>query len=155
MRSAIAASLAALFLTACATAPVTTALLTFETNPPGAKLYEGQVLLGDEPITKSYRVAEGANTVRTPEVTAVWPSGAKASFWTILSRGADEAAVIERPATATGLDKDNERAKVVMEARRKGEQKSAQQLRSDMARQSARCREQLASGVGAAVSSCQ
>lgn len=147
-------ALCLLALMGCASAPQV-ALLTYETEPPGAVLYEGGKSLGGEPVTRSYSLAEGAATVRTPEVTAVWPSGAKATFWTELRRGADDMALIQRPASAPGLDKDKAHAATVLEARRKGEQRNAQEVRSDMARQSTRCREQMATGVGAAVSNCQ
>ena len=147
--------LAALLVGGCATTAVPQAMLTFETKPAGATLFEGGVAIGQEPVTRTYRGEPGATTIRTSEVTAVWPSGAKASFWTNLKPRADELAVIERPAKAAGLDKDQAHAAQVLEARRQAASREAQLLKKDMARGSARCQQQMQSGVGSPIDNCQ
>ncbi|MBV8503767.1 MAG: hypothetical protein JO006_18860 [Paucibacter sp.] len=104
MRVLIPLALAAL-LSACADAPKTGAMLTYETKPEGAKIYQGTTLLGTAPVRRTYPT-DGKPSVDTPEVTAVWASGAKTTFWTRLNAGDDQLATLERPANAPNLDVD-------------------------------------------------
>lgn len=145
----------ALLAAGCATTSVPQAMLTFETQPVGATLYEGGVAIGQEPVTRTYRGEPGAKTIRSPDVTAVWPSGAKAVFWTVLRPGADEVALIERPAQAAGLDKDQAHAAQVTAVRLQAASREAQQIKKDAARNSARCQQQMQSGVGSPIDNCQ
>lgn len=147
--------LASLVLAGCASTGVPQAMLTYETEPVGATLYENGVAIGQEPVTRTYRGEPGAKTIRSADVTAVWPSGAKAVFWTVLRPGADEVALIQRPSQSAGLDKDQAHAAAVMAARRQAASREAQQLKKDAARNSARCQQQMQSGVGSPIDNCQ
>ena len=95
---ATVAALTAL-LAGCATEPAG-AKLTYETSPAGATIYEGSRSLGVAPVTQSYPAAANGGQIRTPEVTAVWPSGAKTTFWTFLKAGDDNITTLARPANA-------------------------------------------------------
>ena len=80
VRIVSAASAAAIaVLAGCATAP-SGAKLTYETSPAGATLYEGGQAIGVAPQTRAYPADAKGGQIRTPEVTAVWPSGAKTTF---------------------------------------------------------------------------
>ena len=150
-RAAAAASLAALcVLAACATEP-TGARLTYETSPAGATIYEGGQSLGVAPVTHSYPAAANGGQIRTADVTAVWPSGAKTTFWTFLKPGDDNVTTLTRPANAPNLqaDLDNAQKFASAEARLK-----AQQAR-DQARGSARCQAQTQGGVVAGIDDCK
>lgn len=154
----LAAGTVLALLTACAPmAPAgpapTQALLTYETSPEGATLFEGGVALGQEPVTRTYKASAPGATITTPEVTAVWPSGAKATFWTQLQPGADELATLVRPPQAPDLKKDQAHADKVLEARRKDDKRSFEELRRERARNSAACKAELSGQSGA--SSCQ
>lgn len=142
---------AALALAGCATEP-RGAKLTYETSPAGATLYEGGQPIGTAPVMRSYpaTTADGGQ-IRTPEVTAVWPSGAKASFWTFLKPGDDNVTTIARPAKAPNLqvDLDNAQKYASDEERRK-----AAVLR-DQARSSARCQAQMQGGAPTAIDDCK
>lgn len=91
----------------CATpASSNKAMLTYNTTPEGATLFEGNLNLGTAPQTRTY-VGDGQNkTITTPVVTAVWPSGVKATFWTHLQAGDDRETDIQRPKNPAGLDLD-------------------------------------------------
>ena len=144
VRLALLAALAAAF-TGCATAP-RTAMLTYDSNPAGATIYEGGKSLGIAPVSRTYDFAESVSTIDTPEVTAVWTSGAKATFWTKLPIHSDLAATIERPASAPGLDKDLAAAKPLLEEREREAQRLKDENMRTTARNSARCREQNQKG---------
>jgi hypothetical protein len=146
-----ALSLVALVLGACAGGPlVTSALLTYESKPEGASLYEGGQLIGVAPVTRTY-VAEGkSESIRTPLVTAQWPSGAKETYYTILPLGADRVATIERPAGAPGLQADLDNAKKAIAAREQEAKRSKEASLREIARNSERCRRQQ-SGASKAV----
>ncbi len=148
--AALATAIAALSLAGCATEP-TGAKLTYETSPAGATIYEGGQSLGVAPVTHSYPAAPNGGQIRTPEVTAVWPSGAKTSFWTFLKPGDDNVTTLSRPANAPNLqaDLDNAQKYASAEARLK-----AQQAR-DQARSSARCQAQTQGGVVAGIDDCK
>jgi hypothetical protein len=138
-----------LTLVACATDQLPQAMLTYETKPEGAQLFQGKVPLGQAPVTQTYRGELNAKEITTPEVTAVWPSGAKATFWTRLAPRADEVAVISRPANAPGLDKDLAAEAQLADARRKEERDKAERLRLERAVNSAECRAQVKQSPGA------
>jgi hypothetical protein len=149
---AFATLTAALMLAGCATEP-RGAKLTYETSPAGATLYENGQQIGIAPVMRTYSgTAVDANgQIRTPEVTAVWPSGAKASFWTFLKPGDDNITTISRPAKAPNLqaDLDNAQKYAAEEERRK-----AAMLR-DQARGSARCQAQMQGAAPTAIDDCK
>ena len=145
-RLATAVALAALLGGCAGGPPATIAWLTYETSPAGATLYEGGQALGAAPVRRSYEVAAGASTVRTPLVTAVWPSGAKESYYTVLPVGSDRVATIERPASAPGLQADLENAKKLAGVRAQDSKREQEAIRREQAQNSARCRAQQASG---------
>jgi hypothetical protein len=133
----------------CATAP-RQAKLTYDTAPDGAEIFEGGKSLGIAPVTRTYQGVGDSTQITTPEVTAVWPSGAKTTFFTILPAWSDRQATLQRPADAPGLQIDIDHAQkwVAERARIKD-----QQLR-DEALISARCAAQQASGGPKATDEC-
>jgi len=138
-----------LLLSACATEP-RGAKLTYESAPAGATLYENGQALGVAPVTRSYPADAAGGRIRTPEVTAVWPSGAKTTFWTYLNPGDDNVTTLSRPSNAPNLqvDLDNAQKSAGAAARLK-----AQQAR-DQARASARCQAQRQAGAVAGIDDC-
>ena len=139
-------ALVILLISGCATGPNNTASLTFESRPEGAIIYEGQTELGIAPVMHTYTFPENTSTMETPVVTAVWPSGAKATYWTNLPIHADLAATINRPANAPGLDKDQANAQLVMDANSKEAQRVKEMNAHDLAHDSARCTSEMRSG---------
>jgi hypothetical protein len=135
-----------LLMSGCAIAPNNTAALTFETKPEGATIYEGQTELGVAPVTRTYTYPENTATLETPMVTAVWPSGAKATYWTNLPIHSDLAATINRPASAPGLDKDEANAQKVIDANAKESQRIKEMNAHDLAHDSARCTSEMRTG---------
>ncbi len=134
-------------LTGCAGGPVVTSgMLTYQTEPEGATLYEAGQPIGTAPVTRNYPGDGKSATIRTPEVTAVWPSGAKESYYTFIKPGADLVATIERPKNAPGLQADLDNAKKFSATR----EAEARRQKEDIARQvrqnSDRCKAQQASG---------
>ncbi len=130
------------FLIGCAGAPTNNAQLTYETEPAGAQLFEAGQPIGAEPVTRTYVAKGTSDSITTPDVVAVWPSGAKTQFFTVLKVGSDRLATLKRPAGAPGLQVDLDHAKVVLAARRtEAERIKREQLR-DTARASARCKAQ-------------
>lgn len=143
---ALAASI--VLVAGCATTPpraTNEASLTYETSPAGAHLFEGGQDLGEAPVTRTYRAEAGNQRITTPDVTAVWPSGAKTTYFTYIDVGADLVATLVRPADAAGREADEANAKKV-EARRKAEGQSGHM--------SARCQAQVAAG-GSSIADCQ
>ena len=141
----------ALILAGCATEP-RGAKLTYESSPLGATLYENGQPIGLAPQTRAYPAGDLKDgQIRTPVVTAVWPSGAKASFWTFLKPGDDNVTTIARPANAPNAqaDLDNAQKYASDDARRK-----AAMLR-DQARSSARCQAQMQGGAPTAIDDCK
>lgn len=142
-------------LAGCATptAP-TSAMLTYDTRPEGATLYEGGQSIGVAPVTRTYAGDGKSATIRTPVVTAVWPSGAKETFYTNLPLGADHVATIERPAAAPGLQTDLDHAKkLVLTAEQIKRRDTEAQLR-EQRRNSERCRAQQAGTSKAVQDDC-
>ncbi len=134
-------------LAGCAGGPVVTSgMLTYQTEPEGATLYEAGQPIGTAPVTRTYAGDGKSATIRTPEVTAVWPSGAKESYYTFIKPGADLVATIERPKNAPGLQADLDNAKKFSATR----EAEARRQKEDIARQvrqnSDRCKAQQASG---------
>ncbi len=136
-----------LLMTGCASAPSNTAALTFNSKPEGARIFEGQTDLGVAPATRTYTFPENTVTLQTPLVTAVWPSGAKATYWTNLPIHADLDATINRPADAAGLDKDMENAEVIKAANAKDAQRNKEMMAHDLAHDSARCASEIRTGA--------
>ena len=120
LRSVLLAAALPLALLGCATTSVPSdrALLTYETSPKGATLYEGSEAIGVAPQTRSYVLKADTRTVESPVVTAVWPSGAKATFWTVLNMGDDRVATLERPKEFANLAADLANAEKVEAAAR-------------------------------------
>ncbi|MFZ6692282.1 hypothetical protein [Undibacterium sp. SXout20W] len=140
-----------ILLSGCATDSRNTGMLTFESKPEGATIYEGTTVLGVAPVTHTYIFPENTTTLETPVVTAVWPSGAKSTYWTYLPAHADLAATINRPANAPGLEKDLENAKAVIEATAKNAQRKKESDAHDLARGSARCATETRTGATSTV----
>ena len=147
--SRLAVLATAAVLASCATTPPG-AKLTYETLPAGATLYEGGQSLGIAPVTKAYPAAGEGAQIRTAEVTAVWPSGAKTSFWTFLKPGDDNVTTLSRPAGAPNLQADLDNAQKYASA----EQRLKAQQARDQARSSARCQAQQQGGVTAGIDDC-
>lgn len=151
LRRTLPVAAALLLLSACASGPlVTTSMLTYETKPEGASLYEGGQLIGVAPVTRTYAAEGQAQTIRTPLVTAQWPSGAKESYYTILPLGADRVATIERPAGAPGLQADLDNAQKALAAKAQEAKRDKEAQMREIARNSERCRRQQ-SGASKAV----
>ncbi len=149
LASRLAAFAAIAALASCATEP-SGAKLTYETSPAGATLYIGGQSLGVAPVTQSYPAAANGGQIRTPEVTAIWPSGAKTTFWTLLKVGDDNVTTLARPANAPNLQADLDNAQKYASA---DERLKAQQAR-DQKRSSARCQAQQQGGVVAGIDDC-
>ncbi|MES2153028.1 MAG: hypothetical protein V4508_24890 [Pseudomonadota bacterium] len=137
-----------LTLFGCAAPPAARdeAMLTFETKPAGAVLYEGKLAIGTAPVTRTYKTNGKSSTITTPEVTAVWASGAKTSFWTYVEAGADRVAVLERPAGAPNIEKDLAVAGEISAAKAEKEKNEARETTHEMTRNSAKCMTQRSKG---------
>jgi hypothetical protein len=157
-RSSLTALLAACALlgaAGCANTPASTdATITYETTPEGAVIFEGGQSLGAAPVTRVYKHDGKSPTIRTPEVTAVWSSGAKEAYYTLVPPGADRVATIERPKGAPGLQADLDHAKQLVATRSRDAQRNKEATARDIARASARCKEQMAKGGTPAISDC-
>jgi len=130
------------------------AMLTYETLPEGATLFEGGQSLGMAPVTRTYKHDGVSTSINTPEVTAVWPSGAKETFFTRLPPGADRVATIERPKGAPGLDADLGHAKKIAADVARNEQRAKDARAREISRASARCRDQQQRGGVAGIDDC-
>lgn len=138
--------LTALLLCACAATAPPRAQLTYQSVPDGAQIFESDKSLGTVPVTRTYESDGKSSTITTPDVRAVWPSGAQTTYFTILPLGADRVATLERPADAPGLQQDLEHAKQVVAARKQEAQRQHDLQQSDIARASARCKQEQAQG---------
>jgi hypothetical protein len=153
--AAIVAVTFVLALAGCATAPPQNrALLTYKTVPDGAELFEGGKSLGPPPVTRTYLGDGKSNSIQTPDVTAVWPSGAKTSFYTILTVGDDRVATLQRPVDAPGLQADLDHAQTLAATREREAERIKAQMHSDQQRASARCKEQQAGRSLAVADDC-
>ena len=131
----------------CANLPTSKdAVLTYETVPEGATIFEAGQALGVAPLSRTYKGDGKSDSIRTPEVTAVWPSGAKESYWTMLPVGTDRVATIERPKSAPGLQADLDNAKQLAAQRTRDAQRDKEALAREMARNSQRCKDQMSKG---------
>ncbi len=93
--------------TGCSTLSSNQAGFTYRSHPPGASIYEGDVFWGVAPQKRIYQSLNGQRIVRTREVTAVWPSGARAIYSTDLPvDGREFEATIHRPNNEPGIEKD-------------------------------------------------
>jgi len=144
----LAALAAASLVAGCAVEPPTSAMLTYETVPLGATIYEGSKVLGVAPVTQTYPGDGKSADVKTPDVTAVWPSGAKTTFWTMLKLGDDHVATMTRPASAPNLALDEDNAKKYANESAADAARRKQQQQSDIARASARCQAQMSGAAG-------
>jgi hypothetical protein len=147
LRSCLAPAALAIFLAlgGCADGPGI-AKLTYETQPAGATLYEGGKSIGVAPVMRRYAGDAQTGAVRTPEVTAVWPSGAKTTFWTNLHVGDDRITTLQRPANAPNVALDEANGAKVSDEARRDEARAKASLKADQARNSARCKAQQRNG---------
>lgn len=136
------AAAAFMALAGCAGVPASSAKLTYETVPDGALLYEAGRPIGMAPVTRTYTSDGKSTSITTPDVTAVWPSGAKTSFFTYLQVGADRVATLQRPKDAPGLQADLDHARTVAATRKRATEREKASLLNDIARDSARCKAQ-------------
>jgi hypothetical protein len=148
-------ALGASLLGACAAPAPKKAMLTYESVPDGAQIYEGDKALGTVPVTRTYEADGTSGDITTPEVRVVWPSGAQTTFFTILPLGADRLAKLERPADAPGLQQDLDHAKQVTAARKQDEERRRQQQQTDINRASARCKQEQAEGGHGLTDDCR
>jgi hypothetical protein len=153
--SLIVASALLAALTGCATAPPTTALLTYKSVPDGAEIFESGKSLGMTPVTRTYQSDGKSSEIRTPDVKAVWPSGAETSFYTYLAVGDDRVATLERPASTPGLQGDLDNAKTVVATRQREADRLKALQQADIARASARCKAQQAGDSKAVSDDCR
>ena len=142
-------------LAGCATPPRTTGMLTYESVPDGAEIFEGGKSLGVVPVTRTYNSDGSSNSIRTPDVRAVWPSGAETSFYTYLAVGDDRVATLERPASTPGLQGDLDNAKTVVATRQREADRLKALQQADIARASARCKAQQAGDSKAVSDDCR
>ena len=147
MKSFGVATLLAVWLAGCANVPQSAdVVVLYETRPEGAELYESGKPIGTAPVTRTYRNEARAETLRTPDVTAVWPSGARETYYTVLPAGADRVATIERPKNAPGLQADLENAKKFIAAKEADVRRQREEALREQARNSQRCKDQMAKG---------
>jgi len=147
LRYTASALLLAAVLSGCANAPQSAdVVLTYETKPEGAELFEGGKSIGIAPVTRTYRNEAKTETLRTPDVTAVWPSGAREVYYTLLPGGADRVATIERPKNAPGLQADLDNARKIVAAKEAEVRRQREDALRDQARNSQRCKDQMSKG---------
>ena len=148
-------SLSASLLCACASTPPHGAMLTYQSVPDGAEIFEGTKSLGTVPVTRTYEGDGKSSAVTTPDVRAVWPSGAQTTYFTILPLGADRVATLERPADAPGLPQDLEHAKQVTAQRKRDAERMRAEQQSEINRASARCKQEQAQGTQGLADDCK
>jgi hypothetical protein len=130
-------------------------MLTYQTVPDGAELFEGGKSLGLAPVTRTYNSDGKSSTIQTPDVKAVWPSGAQTSFFTVLPVGADRVATLQRPGSAPGLEGDLEHARTVAATRQREAERLKAVQQSDISRASARCKAQQEGSSQAVADDCR
>lgn len=148
-------SLVAALLGACAGTPPTRAMLTYESVPDGAEIFEGSQSLGTVPVTRTYDSDGKSGDITTPDVRAVWPSGAQTTYFTKLPVGSDRVAKLERPMDAPGLQQDLEHAKQVADARKQDAARRRGFEQTDINRASARCKQEQAQGGHGLTDDCK
>jgi hypothetical protein len=129
-------------------------MLTYETVPEGAQLFEAGKPIGTAPVTRTYNGDGKAAQITTPEVTAVWPSGAKTSFWTKIDLGSDRVTTLERPAKAPNLQVDLDNAAKFKLAAEQEQRREKEEARREQNRNSARCKAQQAGQSKAVLDDC-
>lgn len=149
-------TLAASLLCACAATAPTRTMLTYESVPDGAEIFEGTKSLGTVPVTRTYDSDGKSSTVQTPDVRAVWPSGAQTAYFTVLPVGStDRVATLERPANAPGLQQDLEHAKQVASARRQDSERRRREQQTEINQASARCKQEQSQPGHGLTNDCQ
>ena len=148
-------SVCAALLAACAGTPPHKAMLTYESVPDGAQIYEGDKLLGPVPVTRTYESDGTAGSITTPDVRAVWPSGAATTYFTILPLGSDRVATLERPKDAPGVQQDLDHAKQVAQQRKQDTERRRREQQTDINRASARCKQEQAQGTQGLADDCR
>jgi hypothetical protein len=151
----LAVSVSAALLAACAATPARKAMLTYQSAPDGAQIYEGDKPLGTVPVTRTYDSDGTSPNITTPDVRAVWPSGAQTTYFTVIPVGSDRVATLERPKDAPGLQQDLENAKKVAAARKADEERRRQEQQTDINRASARCKQEQAQGTQGLTDDCR
>jgi hypothetical protein len=147
--------LTASLLCACVGTAPRRAMLTYESVPDGAEIFEGGKSLGAAPVTRTYDSDGKSSTIATPEVRAVWPSGAQTTFFTILPVGSDRVATLQRPPDAPGLQQDLEHAKQVTASRKRDAERNREFQQTDINRASARCKQEQAQGTQGLSDDCR
>jgi len=154
-RVLLGSPLAAALLCACAATAPKSAMLTYESVPDGAEIFEGGKSLGAVPVTRTYQSDGKSSTIQTRDVRAVWPSGAWTTFFTLLPVGSDRVATLERPEDAPGLQQDLEHAKQVADARKRAAARNREFQQTDINRASARCKQEQARGSNGLSDDCK
>ena len=95
-----------LLLAGCQSIPKDQAYTTFQSQPPGAMLYQGNTAWGAAPQTMIYTLRPGATEIVSAPVTAVWASGATVTTRIRMTPGIEQSYTFSRPPGAPGLDKD-------------------------------------------------
>jgi hypothetical protein len=149
------AAVGAATLSACAGTVPRKAMLTYESVPDGAQIYEGEKLLGTVPVTRTYGSDGSAGTVTTPDVRAVWPSGAQTTYFTIIPLGSDRVATLQRPSDAPGLQQDLEHAKQVAVSRKQDAERRRQEQQTEINQASARCKQEQLQGNHGLTDDCK
>lgn len=140
---------------ACADTTPARAMLTYESVPDGAQIFEGDKLLGTVPVSRTYSSDGKSSAITTPDVRAVWPSGAQTTFFTILPLGSDRVATLQRPADAPGLQQDLEHARRIAAARKSDAERNRELQQTDINRASARCKQEQAQGTAGLADDCR
>jgi hypothetical protein len=148
-------ALTAAALGACAATPPRKALLTYQSVPDGAQIFEGDKSLGAVPVTRTYESDGTSGNITTPDVRAVWPSGAQTTYFTILPVGSDRVATLERPPNTPGLEQDLAHAKQVADARKRDAERDRGFQQTDINRASARCKQEQAQGNKGVADDCK
>jgi hypothetical protein len=147
--------LTASLLSACVATVPQRAKLTYESVPDGAEIFEGGKSLGAAPVTRTYDSDGKSSSITTPDVRAVWPSGAQTAFFTVLPLGSDRVATLQRPPDAPGLQQDLEHAKQVTVARKRDAERNREFQQSEINRASARCKQEQAQGTQGLSDDCR
>lgn len=142
-------------LCACATTPPHGAMLTYQSVPDGAEIFEGGKSLGPVPVTRTYENDRTSGNITTPDVRAVWPSGAQTTYFTIVPVGSDRVATLERPSDAPGLQQDLDHAKQVVAQRKRDAERAREFQQTDINRASARCHQEQAQGTQGLADDCK
>ncbi len=133
----------------------TQAMLTYQSVPEGAEIFEGGKSLGMAPVMRTYLGTANAQKITTPDVTAVWPSGAKTSFFTVLPPNADRVATLTRPADAPGLQQDLAFAQQLVAKHKLDAQHEAELKKGLIDRASPLCRQEQGQGTLGVAQDCQ